>query len=237
MGEQRPPLSARGSRSDRSWDRLRYTLIIGWLIVIIATPVTGERTSSWGEVRSLVAAGKVDAVRVSGELVSRATGFSVVDVRWRHGWLRYTAQVVHVRGQRRGLGRAAAANHDAPVVRTSPSSRLTALQPGLEVTREQRRVDGGQLFGFQVPSALAIPAFLLFLAGLGLLMAGPRPWRATRWAWFWLLMPPVGIVVYLVLSGPTPGIPGPRNPERRLTGGWAFLLSLVLTAVLEPYRW
>ena len=94
----------------------------------------------------------------------------------------------------------------------------------------------GRLFGWQVHNALGMSALLLFLAGFALLVAGPHPWRATRWAWFWLLLPPVGVVVYLVLSGPTPGVPGPRNPQWRLTGGWAFLLSLPLTAVLAPYR-
>ena len=223
--------------TDLRWDRVRHALVIGWLVVIIAPPVTGERTSSWGEVTSLVAAGEIDTVQVSGELPARATGYGVVDVRWRHGWLHYTAQVVHVRGQGRRLAAEASANHDAPVVRTAPSSRLTALQPGLQVRRGQLRANGGELFGFQVPAALTIPAFLLFVTGLGLLIAGPRPWRATRWAWFWLLMPPVGIVVHLVLSGPTPGVPGPRDPHRRLTGGWAFLLSLALSSVLAPYRW
>jgi hypothetical protein len=235
-GDLRQPSPAR-THSDRRWDRIRYTLIIGWLVVIIATPLTGERTSSWGEVRSLVASGKVDAVRVTGELPLQGTGFSVVDVHWRHGWLRYTAQVVHVRGQGGRLGAEAAADHEAPVVRTPPSRILTTLQPGLQVTRDQQRGGGGQTFGFQVPAALGILAFLLFVAGIALLMAGPQPWRATRWAWFWLLAPPVGNVVYLVLSGPTPGVPRPRNPHRRLTGGWAFLLSLALAPVLDPYRW
>ena len=234
-GEQHRPLPAR-TPSDQRWDRIRHVLIIGWLVVIVATPVTGERTSSWDEVRSLVAAGEVDTVRVTGELPSRASGYGVVDVHWRHGLLSYTAQVVHVRGQGRRLGAKAAANNEAPVVRTAPSSHLAALQPGLQVTRDQRHPNGGQLFGFQVPSALAITAFLLFVVGLGHLVGGPQPWRATRWGWFWLLLPPFGSVAYLVLAGPTPGVPGPRGAHRRLTGGWAFLLSLPLRAVLAPYR-
>jgi hypothetical protein len=228
-GEQRQPESWTGS--DRRQDRIRYGLAIGWLIVIIAIPLTGERISSWGEVRSLVAAGKVDSVRVTGEL-PRGTGFSVVDVHWRHGWLHYTAQVVHVRGQGRSHGAEAATDGDAPVVRTAPTSTLTALQPGLQVTRDEGRADGGRLIGFQVPNALTIPAFLLFVTALGLLISGPQPWRATRWAWFWLMTPPAGSLVYLLLSGPTPGVPVPRDPHRRLTGGWALLLSVLLMSVI-----
>ena len=98
-GPRPPRYPQRWSRSDRRWDRIRHTLIVGWLIVIIATPVTGERVASWSDVRALVASGQVDTVRVSGELPARATGYGVVEVYWRHGLLQYTAQVVHVRGR------------------------------------------------------------------------------------------------------------------------------------------
>lgn len=206
-------------------------------MVIIATPVVGERVASWGDIRELVAAGHVETVRVSGELSPRATGYSVVEVRWREGLLRYVARVVHVRGPGGRPGAEAAADGVAPVVRAAPSSRLTELRPGLHVTRDQRLADGGRLFGWQVPNALGLSALLLFVAGLALLVTGPDPWRATRWAWFWLQLPPVGSIVFLLLSGPLPGVPAPRDPRRRLTGGWAFLLSIPLMSVLEPYRW
>lgn len=225
------------SRSDRRWDRIRHALIVGWLIVIVATAVTGERVASWGDVRALVASGQVDTVRVSGELPARATGYGVVEVHWRHGLLEYTAQVVHVRGRGARPGGEVATDGVAPVLRASPSSRLTELQPGLRVTRDQRLPGGSRLFGWQVHNALGASALLLFLVGFALLVAGPHPWRATRWAWFWLLFPPVGSVVFVLLSGPTPGIPGPREPRRRLTGGWAFLLSLPLASLLASYRW
>jgi hypothetical protein len=79
-----------------------------------------------------------------------------------------------------------------------------------------------------VPGVLALAAFGLFLAWLAFLVGGPQPWRATRWAWFWLGFPPVGVLAHLLLSGPTPGLPAPRRPDRRLTGGWAFLIYLVV---------
>lgn len=117
------------------------------------------------------------------------------------------------------------------------SSALPASQHCSQdyVTRDQRLSDGGRLLGWHVPNAVAIPAFVLFLAGLVVLMAGPQPRRATRWAWFWLLLPPLGCLLFLTLSGPTGGVPAPRDPDRRLTGGWAFLLSLPLMAVLAPH--
>jgi len=77
------------------------------------------------------------------------------------------------------------------------------------------------------------PLGVLRLAGwcaaLALLLGGAEPLRATRWAWFWLLtVPYVGVPAFLLLSGPTPGLPGPRPGRHRLTGGWAFLLSVLL---------
>lgn len=234
-GDDRSPRSTRPelwSSADRHWDRLRASLIVGWLLVLAATALVGERVASWDDVRGLVAAGEVTSVRISGELPADATGYGTVEVHWRQGLLRHTAEVIEVRGR----GERPTAD-GATVVRTSPSGRLLALRPGLHITRDQEHPGGGPLFGWQVPNALGLPSLLLFLAGFALLVAGPQPWRATRWAWFWLLVPPLGSIVFLVLSGPTPGIPRPRTPRRRLTGGWAFLLSFPLMALLAPYHW
>ena len=183
-----------------------------------------------------MAAGEVDAVRVVGELPSQGNGYSLVEVHWRHGPVNHWAEVVQVRG--RGEPGPKAATEDADVVlHEPPSSRLAALQPGLRVTHDRERSGGGLLFGWQVPSWLGVFAALLFFAGLTVLIAGPQPWRATRWAWFWLQLPPLGGIVFLLASGPTPGIPHPRSPHGRLTGGWAFLLSIPLKGMLTPYRW
>ncbi len=74
------------------------------------------------------------------------------------------------------------------------------------------------------------PVYVVLLGATLVLNGGPRPWRATRWAWAWLvlLVPPFGIAAYLALGGPT-GLFRPRDPRRVwLTGGWAFLLALLL---------
>jgi hypothetical protein len=220
--ERRPDRPDAGRR----WDRLRTTLVLGWLLVVVAAALVGERTSSWGDVQGLVASGQVQQVRVSGGLPEEGTGYGLAEIHWRHGPLRYTAQVVQVRGR---VPQGATSGLGAPIVRTSPADRLAALQPGLHVMRDQRLSSGGPVLGWQVPSLVAIAAFLLVMVGLGVLVSGPEPWRATRWAWFWLLLtPPVISVVFLVLSGPTVGVPHPRSPHRRLTGGWGFLLFVLL---------
>ena len=107
--------------------------------------------------------------------------------------------------------------------------RLQALAPGLEVVRSARLAGSAELGPLVVPEPLAVVLLLGWLAALALLVTGPEPLRATRWAWCWLLIVPlVGVPAFLLLSGPTPGLPRPAPGRPRLTGGWALLLSLVL---------
>jgi hypothetical protein len=236
--DERLPLSPPGDRSapERRWDQVRWGLLVCWLIVAGATVLTGERASSWDQVETLVAAGEVNAVRVAGELPAGATGYGEVEVHWRHGPLKYRAEVLQVRGT--SALDAEPALDDARVALVEPpSSLLAAAQPGLQVTHDQQRWNSSALVGWQVPSWLGLFAALLFVAGLFVLIAGPQPWRATRWAWFWLQLPPLGAIAFLLASGPIPGAPHPGSPHRRLTGGWAFLLSIALTGILKPYLW
>lgn len=66
------------------------------------------------------------------------------------------------------------------------------------------------------------------LAALLWLVGGPQPRLATKWAWFWLAWNTPLIWLALVVLEPVPlwnNRPTPQRP-RRLTGGWAFLLSV-----------
>jgi hypothetical protein len=49
-----------------------------------------------------------------------------------------------------------------------------------------------------------------------------------------LRLAPFGMIAFLLLGGPTSLIPLPQDRGRRLTGGWAFLLALIVpsTAVV-----
>jgi hypothetical protein len=104
------------------------------------------------------------------------------------------------------------------------------------VLRESQHLSDSSLLGWRLPNWLGLAAFALVLGGLASLVGGPQPWRATRWAWFWLVLTPVGSIAFVLFSGPTPLLPTPRDPTRRLTGGWAFLLSIPLGALLNTYR-
>lgn len=85
------------------------------------------------------------------------------------------------------------------------------------------------ILGWEVTGWLAVAPFALWFLSMVMLALSHTTWRATRWAWFWLcLMPPVGPVGYLVLGGPT-GIGGkPSDGAKRLTGGWAFLIMVLV---------
>lgn len=238
VGEPSCPPRARQPRStsERRWDQIRWALLVCWLVAVTATVLTGERASTWAEVRTLVATGEVNAVRVVGELTDRGTGYSVVEVHWRRDPIRYRNEVVQVLGNG-GRGPDAAHESATGVLHEPPSSRLTGLQPELQVTRDQDRSNSEPLLGWMVPSWLAFLAALLFVPGLAVLIAGPTPGRATRWACPGYRCPRSGGSCSCWLPGPLPAFPHPRSRHRRLTGGWAFLLSLPLMGILAPYRW
>lgn len=81
-------------------------------------------------------------------------------------------------------------------------------------------------------NGVAIGAMAVLVATLFLVVNAPRPRWATRWAWFWLVMSPalpVTAPVFLILSGPLHPTGTPTaSSGRRLTGGWAFLIAVVV---------
>src|SRR5690606_10962519 len=113
-----------------------------------------------------------------------------------------------------------------PVVEPGVRERLAALDPGIRIHEGERPGSHGLLFGWRTPMWTTFALLVLWLGTFALVRAQPRPGRATRAAWSWLVLlgGPVGAVAYLVLGGPT-GLLGPPPRWRpRLTGGWAFLL-------------
>lgn len=93
---------------------------------------------------------------------------------------------------------------------------------------------GTSAFDRPVPVWFVVVGALVWLGAFVLLISGSPPWRATRWSWFWLLglVLPVGLVLFLLLSGRTGRWP-PRRPDEKLTGGWALLVVLAVNSVVE----
>lgn len=198
--------------------------------MLAVLPFAGERTGEWSDLQSLVRAGTVTEVQVDGELPASSNGFATVGIHWHRGLLDYVTTVRQVRGDESGDAPSSA--DVSAVLHSAPGDRLAALQPGLRISRDERESYAeATMLGFEVPEILALVRVALMLLGMGILVRGPAPWRATPWAWFWWLWNPVGIAAFLLASGPLPGLPAPRNPNRRLTGGWSFLLMLVVTSL------
>jgi hypothetical protein len=134
-----------------------------------------------------------------------------------------------------------------PHART-PSTRWDAVRLGLvgvwivvlvAALTAPAPADGGTLvstvWGREVSGWLGWLTLVATVAVLALVVVGPPPWRGTRWAWFWLVGNPFGLLAFLLLAGPTPGVPDGQR-SRRLTGGPAFVIGLAATAVLRAAR-
>ncbi|GAB2578846.1 hypothetical protein [Microlunatus antarcticus] len=86
------------------------------------------------------------------------------------------------------------------------------------------------IWGMEVPPWLLVVALVYVFLSFVCLVCGPEPWRATRWAWFWLGNNPIGALAFLLLSGPMPGVGRPSPYRPRLRGGWAFIIGSVADA-------
>ncbi|MFQ1000418.1 hypothetical protein [Modestobacter sp. SSW1-42] len=201
------------------WTALRVALAVGWLALALTTVLVGQRPGQLEDLRAAVDAGGVTEVRVGEGLEPGATGYATQAVVWRDGLL-----------ARRAEGWQVSPGVDAPttlpVLDTDLAEELRAQ--GVRVLPLAERSAYSEVAGWQVPQQVGLLLSAAWLVMLFLLVGGPVPQRATRWAWFWLSWNPFGWLALLLLSGPFPGVPAPRPGAGRLTGGWAFLLSLVL---------
>jgi len=209
-------------RADPATAVLRGLLLVGWLAVGITVLVSGQRAAPLDELRAAVADGELSEVRISEGLPPGTTGTAVQVAVWRTGLVTHRTEVWQI-----SLGQQAP-DGTRPVLTDSLADELRAADPSLDVGRLGEPATSSELYGWRMPGWVGLVVLPIGLGVLFLLLGGPVPERATRWAWFWLVWSPLGSLAFLVLSGPFPGVPAPRPGARRLTGGWALLLSLVL---------
>jgi len=213
----------------RRWDLVRAVLVLLVLLATAAGLVLGSRPSSYDELRGQVADGEVATVEVDGVgLPPGHTGFTTLHVSWRDGVVRRTAEVVSARPLSQ-----APTDGDRVVIRGDVADDLDRLDPDVVVTRVPEADPGATLLGWQVPQALLWVHLGLLLACLGLLRGGAEPRRATRWAWAWpmFMLPPFGLLAFLLLAAPGPTRESVAT-TRRLTGGWSLLLTVLATTLL-----
>ena len=224
--EERPTAAAGLPADDgwRRWDRIAGRLLaVGSLCAAVLLLAVGERDGSYEHLANDLRAGDVDQVEVVG-LTDAGVG-PYATLRWRDGLVMRTAEVKQATDER--AARRARRESTQPVVVGPVTDHLTALDPDVRIMDVERRYYSQSIYGWSVPGALVLLILVLFVDTLSMIL-GPRPWRATRWAWLVLMVPLVGVPAYLLFGGPT-GLFRPKSPHRPgLTGGWAFLLALLL---------
>ena len=71
-------------------------------------------------------------------------------------------------------------------MRGDVAAGLLALQPDLRLTLDPSPDSSATVLGVRGSPWLLAPFLLAYPLGSCQLVGGPEPWRATRWAWFWI---------------------------------------------------
>jgi hypothetical protein len=209
----------------RRWRLTGLAFAILWLVTAVAVVLAGERRADLDTLLADVGEGSVTEVEIVG--LPRDPdwrGRAQVTLEWRGRVLDRFAEVVVDTRRRPGSSEVG----DQIVGDPARFLRSGAPQLALDVTYSNHT-------GFQEwrewrgPAWVAAMGLAAWFGTVLLAGAGPQSWRATPWAWIWLILfsGPLGAVAYLLLGGPL-GMWRPRDLQRRLTGGWAFLMAMVL---------
>lgn len=216
--------------------RLSLALLAALLVFAAVVPAVGARSASLSDLRAAIEAGRVDQVSVTGALPPGATGSSTAHLLWQDGLIARVTTVLHLSdGWHATPPRLADLDHLVGDMghELSVGGKHVSLRA---VTRVQGPGDSTSLAGWHLPLWMSPVGGVLWVVAVLLLATGPEPRWATRWAWFWAFITPLGVValpLFALGSVPLPGRPAPRPPGHRLTGGWAFLLVNVSVAFFD----
>lgn len=209
----------------REWGIIRIVLLAALGVLLVGAALTAVRPASMDDLHNALRSGEVTQVHLVGDLPPPMTGtedvdFSYAKVLWNDGFLdRYTSTP--------------AASELRPTRGAADELRagLNAAAAGeLSITSQPfNEQSQGYIYYWQVASWVSVMMMVLVLVGLVTLFASPTPRLATRWAWFWLAVGSAGVALlaYPLLGLPRAGQPL-RPTGRRLTGGWAFLIAVLL---------
>ncbi len=205
----------------------RAALVVAAVAVAVAVGLLGTHPASLDDLRTAIASGEVHDVRVTGTLPQGASGYTTAYLRWSDGGFDRLTTVRQVSSPDQGDGA-------ADVVVGSIDRNLREAQ-GVSVLRivhdDSARPTGGSMFGIELPSWVVGGALLVWALAVLLLVMGPEPSRATRWAWFWLLVStfaPLTTLLFLVLGEPSQRPSGGPAGRRRFGGVRAFALMLLV---------
>jgi hypothetical protein len=209
-----------------------WGLLAACLLLVVVGLLAGERTATYDELRRGVASGAVEEVTVAPGFSGDFRGRVTVDVYWRThmGWR--VAQVV----EEHPLRRAVRDDAGLPVV-YDVGEDLRSVDEAVQVERRPHwRVRSGDvgLLGWRLPAWCGWVLMAVWLGALMLIIGGPAPWRATRWAWFWLvvLAAPVGVVAFALVGGPCGLLPPAPGRRPGLRGGVGLLLAIIIGSAI-----
>jgi hypothetical protein len=209
----------------RRWRLTGLALAILWLATAVSVVLVGEKRADLHTLLVAVGDGSVTEVEIVGLPIDPDwRGRAQVTLKWRGQVLERFAEVVVDTRRRPGSSEV----RDRIVGDPATYVRSGAPRPNLDVTYS-RHTGFQEWREWRAPGWVAAIGLTAWFGTVMLAGAGPQSWRATPWAWIWLILfsGPLGAVAYLLLGGPL-GLWRPREPARRLTGGWAFLIAMVL---------
>lgn len=217
-------------RRSEMFDVLRWAMLALWIFVMTVGVSVGSYDSQLRDLESDLAAGRVTSVMVTPGMPRGAEGETTQSVFWRAGLLNHRADVSMIIP-----GTDNWASDDGMETRSGYdiAEQIAAEHPTVRIERIPELLSYAEVFGFQVPFWVLWFALAGAVGTLMVLVSGPQPWRATRWAWFWILSTGIGPPLFLLLAGPTPPLRSPRKQHRKLTGGWAFLTALLIQSLLQ----
>lgn len=172
-------------------DRVRWGLFVVWVVMVMSAVLTGARHGELGDLENAIADGKVTEVRISGEgLPSGATGSVRQDIYWQEGAVRRVVTVVSASdsAQSNTVGGATAIGSE------DAAAYLRQAAPDLSIRSISERTTIASVLGWSnLPGVVAGLSILFSLACFAHITLSPRvPWHATRWAWVWLTLTPIG---------------------------------------------
>ncbi|KQW48771.1 hypothetical protein ASC77_08535 [Nocardioides sp. Root1257] len=220
-----PPAPLRGL----AFCGIAWALLLSCVALLATGLLVGERVSTYDALQRAVARGDVHSVVVTGGMSEAFRGRQSVTVHWQEGAVHHQAPLVEQHPLRWTVTR-----QGLPVV-FSVERDLAWLDRGVSIERRPHEYpDYNEVYGWRLPSWTSVATLVVGLGGVLLLIAGPQPRRATRWAWFWMMAaaPPLGFVAFLALGSSLSPRPRP-DLGRRLTGGRAFLLSVLVGGALS----
>lgn len=229
-----PRTEARQAGNPAPWLGYRVVLLTMLAVLTISTLVMGTRPAQLHDLTNALASGQVTEVEIYGLAPDGYEGNSLAQIVWHDGFMDRITEVMQVSQQDSEQG--SYSDPDIATVEGSLLDLLSAYSDDVHVTDHGYRTfeHGSAIFGWRVPGWILVGSLLLGTLIMCCVGFGPEPHYATRWAWFWLIISSLGVAAligYLVF-GLRRTDRGDHSLERRLTGGWAFLVMLLLSSAI-----